>query len=444
MNTLSSNPKKTMFYAAAQNMLNQHSSHSSVQNLQRSLFQLALVPPSINQKEQLNQSLNNYSDRVQQNLSLPKNNNIYLQDRDRSLSYKLNNSIELNKSFERLQNAYNIKAKFLTPNQNPNLILEKEIKKQELKAYLLKQIQEKQIQSQQEQERIKIEELKAEQLVKRQLEEIRVRQNSKFEIPPQPINQGTFCLIYYYIRKICNYQINTKMFLNHQYPHKKMAFFCKFITLNQTTIINKMISFKSQVAFKNNIKKMIRKSSQLLPQSNDQIQEHKINQINDRQLECNTIFIPANSKLDLYIDTQQQQSSQQEVSKSTHNFIQNNSFQQLQQQNISTISNPINNSQHYSSQNPNINSVINHSRLTISQLTSRERSISNEKQNEELLAKVDEIKDEIKGFTQKVKKSVQPNLQLKLPHRTTMLMQISSKNSNQVSKQEEPKSSQRN
>ncbi|CAD8187143.1 unnamed protein product [Paramecium octaurelia] len=195
---------------------------------------------------------------------------------------------------------------------------------------------------------------------------------------------------------------------------------------------------------RNNIKQMIRKSSQLLPQHNDQIQEEPQQQSNDRQLECETIFIPANQKINTDVDTSQYQPSQKEISQSTHNFISNNSFQYHQQNNMSTISNPINNSQHYSSQNQNINSIINHSRLTISQLTQRERSISNEKQNEELLAKVDEIKDEIKGLQQKVKKPEQANLQLKLPHRTAMLMQISSKNQIQVQKQEEPKSSQRN
>ncbi|CAD8198881.1 unnamed protein product [Paramecium pentaurelia] len=189
---------------------------------------------------------------------------------------------------------------------------------------------------------------------------------------------------------------------------------------------------------------MIRKSSQLLPQNNDLIQEQQQYQSNDKQLECETIFIPANQKLNTDIDTSQYQPSSQEISKSTHNFIQNNSFQQPQLNNMSTISNPINNSQHYSSQNQNINSIINHSRLTISQLTQRDRSISNEKQSEELLAKVDELKDEIKGLQQKLKKPVQTNLQLKLPHRTAMLMQISSKNQIQVQKQEDPKSSQRN
>ncbi|CAD8187141.1 unnamed protein product [Paramecium octaurelia] len=184
MNTLSSNPKKTMFYAAAQNMLNQHSNQSSMSTLKRSLFQLALVPPN-NPREQLNQSLNNNSDRAKQNISLPRKSNIFQQDRDRSLSYKLNNSIEHNTSLERLQNAYNIKGNFQIANENPSLLVEKEIKKQELKEYLLKQIQEKQLQSKQEQERIKIEDLKAEELVKRQLEEIRIRQRSKFEIPQQ-------------------------------------------------------------------------------------------------------------------------------------------------------------------------------------------------------------------------------------------------------------------
>ncbi|CAD8106793.1 unnamed protein product [Paramecium sonneborni] len=468
MNTLSSNPKKTMFYAAAQNMLNQHSSYSSVQILQRSLLQLHQLPTINNQRHQLSQSLNNYSDRVQYNLSLPQNTNIVLQDRDRSLSQKTNNSINLNISLERLQNTQNIKSNFLIPNQNSNLNYDKEIQKQQLKAYLLKQIQEKQISYQQEQERIKIEDRIAEELnqIKVQIRYFQKRQflvdillykknlqlSKKYrnvsKLSLSPHQDGLFM------------QIQKSKFIHNNQQNdllQKLSNIQVTIPLILQNNINNLQQSQSKQnhasSVRKNIKQMIRKTCQLLPAHNELIYENIHNQFNDKKLECETIFIPVNSKLNTSIYTSQSQPPfqiQQDINKSTHNFNQNNSFQ-LPQHNNSMISNPINNAQNYSSQINNINRINNHYRLTIHQQTSKERSISIS--NEKMLIKVDEIKDDIQGLTQKIKKvyklplnfqPIQNNLQLKLPHRTTMLMQITSKNQNQVQKQEEPKSSQRN
>ncbi|CAD8093474.1 unnamed protein product [Paramecium primaurelia] len=448
MNTLSSNPKKTMFYAAAQNMLN--SNQSSMQNLKRSLFQLAMFPSS-HQKDQLNLSLNNNSDRAQANYSLPRRSNLFQNDRDRSLSYKQNISMEQNGSVERLQNAYNIKGHFQLMNEDPNQIVEKEQKKLELKEYLLKQIEEKKNQQKYEQERKRIEDAKAEQLVQKQLEEMRVRQHSKFENQNMQQSQGSIWLIYYYIRKIQHHQYKQRQQNNYLCHLKKKAYLCKYINKNNKILYHNRNDIKSlQInqqqqndvnSVRNNIKLMMKKQSSMNPEQINKIQKKDIQQLKERQLDCETIFIPANLKLNTDVDIlQQNDNTIQDVNKSTNslNFTKN-SQNQLLLNNTSIISNQvINNSQ----QQVN-NQIVNHSRLTISQLSSRNRSLSNEKQVLPDPIQSDNTQEETK-LIQKQKKPKQNNLQLKLPHRTTMLMQIPSKNQISTQKSEEPKSSQRN
>ncbi|CAD8197063.1 unnamed protein product [Paramecium pentaurelia] len=445
MNTLSSNPKKTMFYAAAQNMLN--SNQSSMQNLKRSLFQLAMFPSS-HQKDQLNLSLNNNSDRAQANYSLPRRSNLFQNDRDRSLSYKQNISMEQNGSVERLQNAYNIKGHFQLMNEDPNQIVEKEQKKLELKEYLLKQIEEKKNQQKYEQERKRIEDAKAEQLVQKQLEEMRVRQHSKFENQNMQQSQAS--------------SIQTKAIQQLSVSPQKEGIFMQIykqkqqnIVSQQTDILEKINHLQNDIkslqinqqqqndvnSVRNNIKLMMKKQSSMNPEQINKIQKKDIQQLKERQLDCETIFIPANLKLNTDVDIlQQNDNTIQDVNKSTNslNFTKN-SQNQLLLNNTSIISNQvINNSQ----QQVN-NQIVNHSRLTISQLSSRNRSLSNEKQVLPDPIQSDNTQEETK-LIQKQKKPKQNNLQLKLPHRTTMLMQIPSKNQISTQKSEEPKSSQRN
>ncbi|CAK67971.1 unnamed protein product (macronuclear) [Paramecium tetraurelia] len=448
MNTLSSNPKKTMFYAAAQNMLN--SNQSSMQNLKRSLFQLALFPSS-HQKDQLNLSLNNNSDRAQANYSLPRKSNIFQNDRDRSLSYKQNISMEQNGSVERLQNAYNIKGHFQLMNEDPNQIVEKEQKKLELKEYLLKQIEEKKNQQKYEQERKRIEDAKAEQLVKKQLEEMRARQHSKFENSNIQQSQGSIWLIYYYIRKTQHNQYKQRQYNNNLCHLRKKAYSFS----QQTDILQKINHLQNDIkslqitqqqqndvnSVRNNIKLMMKKQSSMNPEQINKIQKKDVQQLKDRQLDCETIFIPANLKLNTDVDIlQQNENTVQDVNKSTNSLNFTKSSQnQLILNNTSVISNQLNN---ISLQQVN-NQIVNHSRLTISQISSRNRSLSYEKQVLPEAIQIDNTQEETK-LVQKQKKPKQNNLQLKLPHRTTMLMQIPSKNQIQTQKSEEPKSSQRN
>ncbi|CAD8084170.1 unnamed protein product [Paramecium sonneborni] len=450
MNTLSSNPRKTMFYAAAQNMLNSH--QSSMENLKSSLFQLAIYPSS-HQKDQLNLSLNNNSDRAQANYSLPRRSNLFQNDRDRSLSYKQNISMEQNGSVEKLQNAYNIKGHFQLMNEDPNQLIQKEQRKQELKEYLLKQIEEKKKLQKLEQDRKRIEDAKAEQLVQKQLEEIRARQYSKFEnsniqqqqvqssqtkaIQQQsvsPQREGIFMQIYKQQQQnLVSQQTDILEKINHlQNDIKSLQY-----TQQQQNDVNYV---------RNNIKSMMKKQNKINPQQINKIKKKDFTQLNERQLDCETIFIPANQKLNTDIDTYQYNGNAiQDVDKSINSLNQNSILQnQLHLNNMSTISNQDNSNSQQQTINVQSNQIVNHSRLTISQLSSRNRSFSNEKQNQNDIIKNDNNIIEDTKIVQKQQKPKQNNVQLKLPHRTTMLMQIPSKNQIQTQKQEEPKSSQRN
>ncbi|KAM3142357.1 hypothetical protein pb186bvf_005514 [Paramecium bursaria] len=417
MNSLNQNPKKNMFYAAAQSisiclsdMLNQQSNQQSLVNMRINHFLAQFTP-----QNRIDSSLN-HSDR---------NNYLKFQEKERSLS-NLNKS--LNNSLETKHN-YNLK-KFQMINEDPNLLQQKEVQKLELKDYLQKQIDENRKIKQAQQELEKIEDQKAEQRYLKQLKDLKKPEGStnqpqvqQFQIPIKNlpiysnVPDGPFISIY---RNQSNEGNNAL---------QKLTSIQNDLLLLQTA---KNISITNINDVRQQIKQMIKK--QVTPKDNN----YPKNQY-DRILPTETEYIPINQQLEVADLQQILQQSKPATAKANESIRKPETAQK--------------NSSFHGSQ------LLKNSHLSISQITAREKSKSKSKdkmfrsnskdrldsllfpnresQKSQKISSQKEIPDITnKSFASLKAQKQDEEKQLKLvkmkqptiPHRTSMLMQIPQKN----------------